>query len=58
MIKYLILIAILISGCSEINPFEYSNGAQFCDSDFRGGVAFVEFGIVYCNNGEFFDGNV
>lgn len=55
--KYLILISLLLGGCSEINPFEYSNGAQFCDTDFRGGVAYEEYGIVYCNNGEYFDGN-
>jgi len=51
-----IIIAILFSGCSEINPFEYDNGAEFCDTDFRGGVAYIEYGIVYCNNGEYFDG--
>jgi len=57
MMRYLILVSLLLIGCSEINPFEYSNGAQFCDIGIRDGVAYEEYGIVYCNNGEYYDGN-
>lgn len=47
----------MISGCGEDNPLYPDNGAEWCNQYDRGGVAYVEYGIVYCNNGQYFDGN-
>ena len=58
MIKYLILVAILISGCGDSkwdsgNPFHPDNPGQFCD--LHGGVQLIEGGYIYGNDGTYIE---
>lgn len=54
--RYIFLIFIFIlSGCgtdSSSNPFDNRASAAAWCNDGRGGVAYNEYGYVYCNNGE------
>ena len=49
------LLVVLLAGCGqgEDNPFYPDPPGEFCDG--HGGVSFIEYDVVYCEDGSFWE---